>query len=141
MKFASAILGFALLSLLAACAAAPGSAVSLVGTRWELQSADRGILSSKATSSGVTLEFAADRVSGYGGCNRYSSSYQLSGANLQLGSVVATKRGCMGDANAIESAWLSLLATALVVDASGGRLQLRAADGTELVFAPAKAES
>ena len=104
MKFARA--GFsASLLLLAACAAAPGSPVSLVGTSWQLQSADRGLLASKADASAITLEFSADRISGYGGCNRYNGAYQLSGANLEFGPVAATKRSCMGDADAVESAW------------------------------------
>lgn len=121
--------------LLAACANGPGKAMELNGTTWHLVAADAGVLARHAPNSGVTLEFAADRVNGYGGCNRYSGGYTLSAGTLTVAPVAATKRGCMGDANEIERAWFAALASKLTVTQEGGELQLRTADGALLRLA------
>lgn len=134
MKSNFAGIGLAVL-LFAACASAPGSAVELGGTRWHLVTADKGALAKYAPKSGVTLEFSADRVSGYGGCNTYSSSYGFSAGRLTVSRVSATKRSCMDAANEIERAWFAALASPLSVTKVGGQLQLRAADGTTMRFA------
>jgi heat shock protein HslJ len=120
---------------LGACATA-GTSVSLDGSRWQLASADKGALASPSAKT-VTIEFTADRASGYGGCNQYSGSYTLVDGKLTVGPVMATKRGCMGDGNTIESAWFDALSQPLEVSQANGKLQLRAADGTTYEFATA----
>jgi len=121
--------------LFVACANGPGKAMDLSGTKWHLATADAGALAKLAPTSGVTLEFTADRVNGYGGCNSYSGPYTLSAGTLTVGPVAATKRGCMDAAGAIESAWFAMLASKLTVTQDAAGLRLRAADGAQLSFA------
>ena len=121
--------------LLAACANGPGKAMDLSGTKWHLVTADAGVLAKHAPTSGVTLEFTADRVNGFGGCNKYSGAYTFSAGTLSVGPVTATKRGCMDAAGAIENAWFDTLASKLTVTQDANGLQLRAADGAQLRFA------
>lgn len=121
--------------LLAACANAPGSALKLGGTTWHLVSAEKGVLAKHARGSGVTLEFGADRVSGYGGCNTYSGAYTFNAGKLKVAPVSATKRGCMDSANETERAWFAALSAPLTVTQRADGLELRTADGVLLRFA------
>lgn len=125
--------------LLVACASGPGKAMELSGTKWHLVRADAGVLAKHAPSSGVTLEFTADRVNGYGGCNSYNGAYTLSAGTLSVGPVGATKRGCMDAAGEIERAWFAMLASKMTVTQDADGLQLRTVDGAALRFAPGPA--
>lgn len=124
--------GVLLASLLAmtACAAAPENApASLVDTSWALSASDADGLKAAGAASGVTLVFAADRVSGSGGCNRYQADYTLVGDTLTVGPVGATKMGCMDGRGEIERAWFAALGKPLTVARSGDSLVLKSADG------------
>ena len=125
--------------MLSACASAPGAAVQLVGSHWDLVSADQGFLAAHAALSGVTLQFGAEHVSGYGGCNTYRGTYTLDAGKLAVGPIGATKRGCMDPANEVEAAWFATLSQPLAVSRDGDKLRLTSADGTQLRFRPGKA--
>lgn len=122
---------FAPLLMLSACATTASPPVQLAGTSWQLASASGGPLALPEANV-VTVEFTADRASGNGGCNRYSGPYTLQDGVLTLGPVVATKRGCIGPGNEIESAWFGALAKPLKVSTSDGELHL-VTDGGETV--------
>ncbi len=87
-----------------------------------------------------TLNFGADgRVSGFGGCNRFSGGYTKSGVSLDFTGVVSTMMACAdNDGNARESAIGSVLrgAATFVIDGDG-KLLLTGENGTEIVAAPA----
>lgn len=58
-----------------------------------------------------TIEFGADgSVSGFAGCNRFSGSYMVTGGQLAMEPIAATKMGCEPPASAVESAYLTALA-------------------------------
>ena len=125
----------ALGALLVACASAPGSAMELNGSKWTLASAERGALATPG--SGVTLEFSADQLSGYSGCNSYTASYTFANGTLSVGTVSATKRGCADAAGAVEKAWFELLrGGTLTLNQVGNDLSVQGADGSKLRFAP-----
>jgi heat shock protein HslJ len=128
---------FALLAGLAltACATAPEPTPVLEGTHWTLASANQGGLTTLAPSSGITLSFAADAMSGYGGCNQYRAGYSLADGVLTAAAVAATKRLCPGDASDAESVWFALLGGPLTLDATAEALELRSTDGTVVRFA------
>ena len=122
--------------LLSACAMAPEAAPKLEGTAWALSAAQHGDLAKLAATSGVTLEFAADRLSGYSGCNQYSASYTLDGKVLTAGAVGATKRRCGDDPAKVEQAWFAALAGPLTLTSRNGSLELRDASDNVLTFKP-----
>jgi heat shock protein HslJ len=120
--------------LLAACASAPEAMPPLPGTQWKLADVDSGPLATLAADSGVTLAFEAERLAGYGGCNQYSGSYSIDGETLEVGPVIATKRGCIGTANDAEAAWFAVLAQPVGVAYADEALILRGSDGSVLRF-------
>lgn len=112
------------------------AASELLGTHWHLTSASAGELARHGGATGITLEFGADQVTGFGGCNRYSASFALADGMLSVGPVAATKRGCPGDADAIERAWHATLGAPLSLSKEGTALRARTAAGEVLSFAP-----
>lgn len=81
----------------------------------------------------VTVRFdGKGRVSGVGHCNRFSGIYALTGERLSVGSVVATRRACMGSALQAEQAFLRALETVVGFDVSAtGELNLATRDAAE----------
>lgn len=85
-------------------------AASLAGTAWELVELNGQPPSSAGEP--LTLQFAAHerRVSGSGGCNRFSGPYMESGASLRFGPLVSTRRACGEPVlNTQETAYLNAL--------------------------------
>jgi putative lipoprotein len=66
--------------------------VDLVGGTWIAEDIDGAGVIDNAQS---TLEFGTERkVSGRGGCNRYSGTVELKGASLIVGQLISTKMAC-----------------------------------------------
>ena len=64
----------------------------LVGSQWLLEDlGDKGVLDRLQT----TLQFEADRLGGFGGCNRYFGSYQIKGKTLNIGPLGSTRKACL----------------------------------------------
>lgn len=64
----------------------------------------------------VTLSFVDGKVSGFGGCNRYNSSFSLNGENpsaIQVEPIAATKMTCPEPIMAQETAYFAALGHAL----------------------------
>ncbi len=74
-------------------AAAPASA-SLAGREWALESLAGEAIPAATGGRPITITFADGRVSGSGGCNRFSGTYTLTGDALQFGPLAATKMAC-----------------------------------------------
>lgn len=115
------------------------AASELTGTHWHLVGTSAGDLARHGAATGITLEFGADQVTGFGGCNRYSASFAVAGGVLSVGAVAATKRGCPGNGDAIERAWHATLATPLTLAREGRELRARTTAGEVLSFAPGPA--
>lgn len=109
-----------------------------VGSNWQLVGADRGLLSTSPEARKITLGFFGDRVAGHAGCNRWFSNYRFEGDRLILEQAATTMMLCQDAANAVERAFLDLLAKPLTVHTQAGQLQVEAADGTVLRFQPFK---
>ena len=96
--------------LVAACSAGEGTGGQLDGTRW--------ILRSYLVDSTLTLvpeteyadaEFDAQRVSGFGGCNRFDALYRAGGRTLFITDPASTLMACTEPSMNFEAAYLSLL--------------------------------
>ncbi len=102
---------------------------ALQGKSWVLAQfgdGDEGDDGSKAPAEGaITAVFAAGKVSGSGGCNRYSASVTSpSPGALKVGPVSATKRFCLGAAGENEQRFFAALAKTTGYALEGGRLVL-----------------
>ncbi len=111
---------------------------TLLGSNWQLDGADRGLLATSPEAHKITLGFFGDRVAGHAGCNRWFSNYRFEGNRLILEHAATTMMLCQGAANEVERAFLDLLAKPLTVYTQVGQLQVEAADGTVLRFLPFK---
>lgn len=106
------------------------------GKSWTLIEASDDMLKSAAAEAGIFIEVQAERIVGYGGCNRFSVPLERGeGSGIKLAAVVASKRACASDAlNAAEQTFLQTLAAAQSFELSDESLVLRTADGAELKF-------
>jgi heat shock protein HslJ len=118
-------------------------ALVLGGSRWiaTMINNGRGGVASLVEGSVATAEFGTDgRVSGSGGCNRYSGEYTLEGDDLAIGPLAATRMACL-EPEGIgeqEAAYFAALARVASWSFQEERLQLRAADGAlQVEFRPA----
>lgn len=106
-------------TLIALAATGCGSGISLdepiEGPTWRLvQLADQPIATGNEPQRDAQIQFdaASGRVSGSGGCNRLSGTFQRSGYSLRLSQLVATKMACADPArNANETAFFAALQT------------------------------
>jgi heat shock protein HslJ len=84
-----------------------------------------------STDSGLTITFDAEgRVSGYGGCNRFTGSYEL-GEGIDFGPIAATRRACADrEAGEREHMLFTLLDRVIAFEiGDDGELLLMAQDG------------
>jgi hypothetical protein len=92
----------------------PMEHASLIGTPWQLTGYDDGAggFVSLLAGTTITVGFNEDgQVAGSAGCNSYSGSYELNGAELTLGAISNTEMACVGPAGIMEQevAFLSAL--------------------------------
>jgi heat shock protein HslJ len=118
-------------AVLATFAAQPHS---LAGTSWQVTGFNNGRQAVVSVLSGTTLTmaFSAEgRVSGSGGCNRYSAAYTAIGQKLTFGPAAATRMMCAGPEGVMEQEqqFLRALETVATARFEGDRLELRTAAG------------
>jgi heat shock protein HslJ len=118
---------------------APMPSPTLEGTLWQVASAveAKGTLGPVPDGVVATARFAEGRVSGSGGCNRYTAAYILDGRALSVGLIASTMMACPDPAGAFESGFLAVLATTASWEVVDRSLILR--DGNDrptLVFRP-----
>ena len=79
-----------------AAGSGPSFRASVSGVDWELVELDGKTASTGAGGRRATMRFDTDsaRVSGFGGCNRYSGTYTLEGDWLAFGPLVMTRMAC-----------------------------------------------
>jgi heat shock protein HslJ len=103
---------------------------TLVGTSWRVVS-----VAGRAPIAGAvpTAVFAADRVTGSGGCNSYFGRYRYNPASgqIEVGEMGATAMACVeGPRNDFETAYFQALGTVtLVATDAFGRMKLSGPDG------------
>jgi heat shock protein HslJ len=124
----------ALALLLAACAASDPQA-ELFGQTWRLAGIDGAPAAAPGRS---TLLVAADgKVSGEGGCNRYSGKAEVEDDAVTFGPLLATKRACEPDVTRQEVRLFEGLRRTAAWRIDGGALVLLDGDGRELLrFSP-----
>lgn len=102
----------------------------LAGREWTLLAIDRA----PATSgTPPTLSFDGGRVSGFGGCNRYSGPGEDQGpGSLAFGALLATMMACPPPAMSVEQAFLGAMARATRYGFLNGDLVLSGLDGDRM---------
>jgi putative lipoprotein len=85
----------------------------------------------------ITLRFdlADARASGFGGCNQYSGSVEVKGAELKFGPIASTKMACEQGMD-VEDAYLSSLGTVQSWEIADSVLVLKVAGIAVLRFKP-----
>ncbi|MGK7962629.1 META domain-containing protein [Crocosphaera sp.] len=78
----------------------------LIGTEWQLMSWTEN---QPLTQENSTLMFEKDRLSGSGGCNRYTAGYGIQENAMKVGLIAATRRACPEDIMNQEMLFLSAL--------------------------------
>ena len=101
----------------------------LVGTRWALVrlGGEPVSIPDGAQEPFLALESAGSRAVGYGGCNRFTGNYELSGQDLSFKQMASTRMACPDMQT--ESAFMKALEAAARWQISGAQLDLFSADG------------
>ena len=111
---------------------------ALAGTSWDVLAYNNGKQAVVSVLAGtkITAVFgSAGSLTGFGGCNDYSASYQASPPKITIGPVSSTRKHCETPAGVAEqeTSYLAALATAATYRVEGSTLELRAADGALVV--------
>jgi heat shock protein HslJ len=132
LSIRAAMTAVACVSALAAAACASNAPhTSLSGTSWAVES-----IAGQAVS-GPTIEFAEDRVSGTGGCNRFFGGYSVDGDRLTFSAVGSTRMACEEEIMRREDAFFAVLNEAQNFRRDGDRLVIRDNREREVVLRPA----
>jgi heat shock protein HslJ len=101
----------------------------LLGTRWALVhlGGEPVSLPDGAQEPFLALESAESRAVGYGGCNRFTGGYELSGQDLSFKQMASTRMACPDMQT--ESAFMKALDATARWQISGAQLDLFSADG------------
>jgi heat shock protein HslJ len=121
-----------------ACKEKPAGAAAAIGDReWALVAL--GDQKDPVGNGGerVTLRFDLEdsRVSGFGGCNRYTGPYTMTGEKLEFGPIAATKMFCEQGIE-VEDKYLPALGSVQSWELAGAELVLKAAGVVVLRFKP-----
>jgi heat shock protein HslJ len=115
---------------------APGLA-GLQGTAWTATGINNGkqAVVADATTSAITAEFGTDDVlSGFGGCNNYTSTWTTTQPDgLTIGPVGSTLKLCEQEVQDTENQYFAALAKVTTYQLEGNQLTLRDADGATQV--------
>src|SRR4051812_13930709 len=100
----------ALVLVVAACSAGPGTGGQLEGTQWVLSSVwQDGALTVVPETAYADASFDARRVDGVSGCNTYDAVYRAGGRTLLVTQPRTTLMACDPDSMALEQAYLAAL--------------------------------
>jgi heat shock protein HslJ len=88
-------------------------------------------LNGKAVA-GPTLNYAADKVSGTGGCNQFNGPISIEDDAVQIGPLVSTRMMCEGKSET-ETQYFAALEAARTFVLDGDTLLLKAEDGHVLL--------
>ncbi len=137
MRVLSLFMSIAMLAVLAPIAAAQDVPADPEGADWRLvEQRVEGSLAAVPLTVPASLTLADGVATGSGGCNDFSGSYALDGASLSFADEMArTLRSCAPEAEAVEDAYLSILADVVSWTIGESRLELRdTLDEIVLVF-------
>ena len=137
------------LALLSACASGEGGAPAatgasvpeLAGTTWNLATyagADGAQTPAVTEPSVGTVTFlTGGELAGSTGCNRFTGTYEQSGADLSITTGAMTEMACLGPVGEQETAVIAALAKVATAEVASDNLVLKDARGAELfTYAP-----
>ena len=137
------------LAVVSACASGEGAAPAtsgasvpeLAGTSWNLASytgADGTETPAVTEASVGTLTFlAGGRLAGSTGCNRFTGTFEQSGADLSIATGAMTEMACPGPVGEQETAVIAALARVALAAVAADNLVLKDAQGAQLlIYAP-----
>lgn len=129
MAYRTAIPVLLVAFVLAGCTTQPGSsspAPTLAGTSWTLVEIEGAPLARDAALEPISIAFDADgsRVSGYGGCNRFSGGYVVTDARLRFEPLAMTKMACLKGGDH-ETAFHQALASVTQWRIAGDTMEMR----------------
>lgn len=115
-------------ALAAAACAANAPRVDLSGTSWNVESV------AGQPIPGADIEFAQDRISGTGGCNRFFGGYSAENGRISFTSVGATRMACAEDVMNREEEFFAALNAVQSYSRDGDQLTLTGSDGRTIVL-------
>ncbi len=109
----------------------------LSGTAWQVTGYNNGrdAVTSPLGGTTLTTRFTGDQISGSAGCNDYSGSYWVSGANISIGALATGMMTCAEPSGVMEqeTQFLDALRSAVTFQFDGNRLTFRRGDGSVAV--------
>jgi heat shock protein HslJ len=117
----------------------------LMGTIWQLRFHNRGkeALVSALVGTEITAVFGADgSLTGSGGCNSYTASYQVEGDAITIGPPATTRMMCAEPEGIMEqeSAYMAALESATAYQIEGDKLWMTNAEGVQVAIFTAAEE-
>lgn len=110
----------------------PSASTSPIEDReWTLVQIGAQPLPALARVPTLTLASPSQRASGFTGCNRYTGSYQITGQQLTIEKVAATRMACL-ESGQVETAFIEALDRTRGWQVKGGALELLDADNRPL---------
>lgn len=110
------------------------SGSELFGKRWTLIEMEQRTFST--TEPYLEFNREQNRVSGSGGCNRFSGAFEIEGSSMKLSRIVSTRMACINaERQRVETTFLRLLETITRFEVQGNTLRLFANDRPVLVLA------
>lgn len=118
------------------------SVTRLADTAWKVVNYNNGkqAVVGLLAETEITLRFGADgRVSGNGGCNQYTGSYQSSGGKLTVGTLATTFKLCHTPDGVMvqEAQYVAALSSAATFEIAGDTVTIRDTAGAMQVVAAA----
>jgi heat shock protein HslJ len=105
-----------------------GQELALGATRWVLVELGGEQVAAAATGDAPYVELEGGRVSGTGGCNRLTGTYETSEDTLHFGALATTRMACDEAVMRRETAFLAALAATMRFELAGSSLVLLDAD-------------
>ena len=132
----------ALAAIVAACSSGEGTGGQLDGTKWVLRSyLQGGSLLLVPDTEYADAEFDAGRVSGFGGCNRFTAAYRSGGRTLFISEAANTLMACAESSISFESTYLDLLQQSRFYSARNNTLTIIGENTTTLLVFDAAPEN
>lgn len=119
---------------------APSAPAGLARTAWKIVSYNNGRQAVVSVTSGsqLTLSFGSGgKITGNGGCNDFTASYEFTETALKITQLASTKKACStpGGVMEQEARYFASLTNATTYKIEGSRLTLRDASGAMQVVA------
>ena len=132
----------AVAAVVAACSSGEGTGGQLDGTKWVLRSyLQDGALTLVPETEYADAEFDAGRVSGFGGCNRFTAVYRSGGRTLFISQAANSLMACAESSMTFETTYLDLLQQSRFYSARNNTLTIIGENTTTLLVFDAAPEN